>query len=303
MMNVRVRGTPAATLQGLEPRSRTYRPLSRRRATPQDLQDAGCSGSQVRPLGVSRRTQVPAGKRRRHLGQTGGCARGAAGTLPRRRGLTCTPTCSSSRTQSAAQPGPHMASPPSAPHARRPSSGPRGEKARLPPGELGRVQDRGMVPSRVSCKWAPGTRSAWSAGAFPSATPPPARGFYCGSAPRGGRSGDRGSAGAVRSTRPHRGRMGEGVGGKAGEDRGGEGEAKGTEEGSRGGRKGSWRGAEREGGGQEGRKGGGKRQGKRGWGRRALRTGRIGMLACPKSDPQRAPRAREGGEGPGDAGQ
>lgn len=65
-------GSPAATPQGLEPRSRTYRPFPPRRATPQDGEDAGCSGSQVRPLGVSGRTQVPAGKQPRHLGQTGG---------------------------------------------------------------------------------------------------------------------------------------------------------------------------------------------------------------------------------------
>lgn len=99
-----------------------------------------------------------------------GTARGAPrGTLPHGLGLTCTPTCARSNTQSAAQPAPRV--------SRRPRSAPVGSAHGFIRSRSERSRGRGMVPSRAACKWAARTRSRPRAGGVPAVAPPLAPGL------------------------------------------------------------------------------------------------------------------------------
>lgn len=211
------------------------------------------------------------GKQRRHRSETAG----AAGEEPRgtrlqlsgpavsarcreRPGLTCSATCASSS---------HSAAQPRHPRAR------------------GFIQERSEGlgatggPRPAACERAGSTRPRQSAGGFPTATPPPRRGYYWDSARRGGRSGSRGSGGGG-----SRGRAGGGQGREEGrrrgqrgsEDRGGEraGTKSGGEEARAAGRGG---GGER---GAEGRRETAGSAGGEGCGRMELLTARSPCLAA-----------------------
>lgn len=124
-----------------------------------------------------------------------GTARGAPrGTLPHGLGLTCTPTCARSNTQSAAQPAPRV--------SRRPRSAPVGSAHGFIRSRSEGSRGRGMVPSWAACKWAARTRSRPRAGGVPAVAPPLTPGLL-----------QRLCAARGRSARPHRGRTGSATGG------------------------------------------------------------------------------------------